>query len=150
MQILPVTPDDKAAILALFALDKKIWPSGVGQNWYWYWREHSTKEDWVKVVDDGGNLVGSAHWSTRRDGTRNLKDIIVHPSARGRGIGRMLVEHIQKNRTLEPVQFYRIILKTDHDSDANAFYQRLGFVKGDTLPSKSGTKLLTNYSLGAS
>lgn len=145
MQILPVTPDDKAAILALFALDKKIWPSGVGQNWYWFWREHSTKEDWVKVVDgnamvDGvdGQIVGSAHWSTRRDGTRNLKDIIVLPSARGQGIGRMLVEHIGRP----------IILKTDHDSDANAFYQRLGFVKGDTLPSKNGSKLLTNYSLG--
>lgn len=141
MQILPVEQTDAKEIQLLFAEDavsKTIWPTGVGQNWYWYWREKSTKEEWVKVMDGSHTvIIASAHWSVRKDGTRNLKDIVVQSSVRGQGIGRILIERIGRP----------IICKTDHDSAANHFYQRLGFVKGETLPSKSGKKLLTAYTL---
>ena len=136
MLIVDTTPDDKQAILQLFGLDKKIWPSGVGQNWYWFWREKSTKERWVKVLDHE-TIIASAHWSMRRDGIRNLKDIIVHPNVRGQNIGRLLITEIGRP----------IILKTDHDSEANGFYRHLGFEPGEEVPSKSGAKLLRVYRL---
>lgn len=136
MQIEPVTPDDKQEILRLFALDKKIWPSGIGQNWYWFWREKSTHEEWVKI-GARGIIVASAHWSVRRDGLRNLKDIIVDPAFRGAGLGRQLIAYIGRP----------IILKTDHDSEANGFYRHLGFQAGEEVRSKSGAKLLRVYRL---
>lgn len=135
MQILPVEVVDKAAIIALFALDKKIWPSGVGMSWYWFWNSPAKREYWVKAVE-GDKILGSVHWSVRRDDVRNLRDIIVSPTVRGKGIGKLLVEHVGSP----------VILKTDHDSEANRFYQHLGFVQGETRPSKNGKKLLTGYS----
>ena len=134
----PVTESDKKEIIALFGMDKKIWPSGIGMNWYWFWREKSTREDWVKIVE-GGEIIGSAHWSTRRDGIRNLKDIIIHPAHRGKGLGLQLIECIGRP----------IILKTDHDSEANGFYRHLGFEPGEEVRSKSGVKLLRVYRLPA-
>jgi GNAT superfamily N-acetyltransferase len=140
MHIDAVTPDDKVEIIRLFGLDKKIWPSGVGQNWYWYWREKSTKEAWVKVTDGVSGIIASAHWSVRRDGWRNLKDIIVHPNFRRHHLGQTLIDHIGRP----------IVLKTDHDSEANGFYRHLGFEPGEEVRSKSGAKLLRVYRLSAS
>lgn len=140
MLIVPVELADKTEVIKLFGLDKKIWPSGVDQNWYWYWREKSTKEEWVKVLaGDHQSIIGSAHWSLRRDGIRNLKDIIVHPDVRGQGVGKFLIDHIGRP----------IVLKTDHDSEANGFYRHLGFEPGEEVRSKSGAKLLRVYRLSA-
>jgi GNAT superfamily N-acetyltransferase len=136
-----VTPEDKDEILALFKQDdecKKIWGSGGGQQWYWFWHKDSGKQEyWVKAVDNDG-ILGFVHWSVRkRDGWRNLQDIIVAGKAQGLGIGRMLVNHIGRP----------IYLKTDHDSIANRFYQRMGFRQGDTVWSRNGRKQLTYYYL---
>lgn len=135
MRIVDVEVHDKEEIIKLFALDKKIWPSGVNQNWYWFWRPKTTMERWVKVLSGSGTILASAHWSIRKDGTKNLKDIIVRPDMRGQNLGRLLMNEIGRP----------VVLKTDHDSDANGFYLALGLTPGETVPSKRGTKLLRVY-----
>ncbi len=139
IEMLPVEESDKDEILALFKQDeetKKIWGSGGGQSWYWYWHKPEGKQEyWVKAVVSG-HIVGFIHWSVRkRDNWRNLQDVIVHKDVRGRRVGKQLVDHIGAP----------VYLKTDHDSLANSFYQRWGFRKGETVPSRNGKKLLTYY-----
>ena len=137
--ILPVTPEDKAEVAALFKADaeaKKIWPGGISMNWYFFWNGQKENNHWVKAVGPNGNILGSVHWTVRkRDGGRTLHDIAVLPSARGQGLGKILVDHIG----------LPITLKTDHDSQANGFYLKLGFVLQGQAQSRSGLKMFNVY-----
>ena len=143
IHIQPVEEFDKGEILALFRSDeeaRKIWSSGVGQSWYFYWDAGNPREHWVKAFEPGGRIIGSVHWLVRLDGWKSLRDIVVDPAARGQGVGRLLVEHLG----------LPIVLKTDQDSLANNFYRRLGFKIGETSLTRNGKKYVTAYTKEAS
>lgn len=137
--ITEVTRLDADDVLALFKTEKSIWSSGGGQAWYRYWQQRGPREYWVKAVEPPYcTLLGFVHWTIRRDGWRTLADIIVSPTARGRGVGKRLVEHLG-----DPIR-----LKTDVGAPSNEFYQRLGFRCVETKPSKNGKKQLNVYERG--
>jgi GNAT superfamily N-acetyltransferase len=144
-KIEPVQESDRQEIVALFGSDaeaQKIWGKDGGRVvWYWYWSQPAKKarKHWDKAVDvETGRILGCVHWVEHMNGWRTLKDIVVAPDARGQGVGRALVAQVG----------LPVYLKTDVDSLANGFYQRLGFTKGETMPSKKRTKMLTVYTMG--
>jgi GNAT superfamily N-acetyltransferase len=71
------------------------------------------------VYEEGGEVLGLA----ALDGME-AKRLYVHPSAQGRGIARLLFEHVEnlaRSRGLK-------ILSGDASPAAAAFYEKLGFV----------------------
>lgn len=82
----------------------------------------------LTVRDDDGSLLGLARTVSDDESICYLQDILVHPDARRRGVGRALVLHVQ--------QRYRhcmfIALSTDAGTTPDAalshpFYRSLGF-----------------------
>ncbi len=70
-----------------------------------------------------GTLVGLARVITDGATICYLQDVLVHPDARGIGIGRDLVE-----ASLRPYAHVRQkVLLTDHEPGQRAFYESLGF-----------------------
>lgn len=92
-------------------------------------------ETWVAVA--GEQLVGSVAfyrdvalegWSNLPTGWTGFRALIVHPAARGRGVGRLLVERcIERTREVgaPTLGIHSIALLTD----AIRLYERLGFVR---------------------
>ena len=80
---------------------------------------------WLYVAGAGEEIVGMIDWWARLDGTVVLYDIVVSPSARLCGIGRLLLEAMigwaREHRAAD------IRLKCPIDLPANKFYARLGF-----------------------
>ncbi|CAB4189874.1 NAT_SF domain containing protein [uncultured Caudovirales phage] len=123
IRISSAVESDGRDIMRMFATEKDIWPSGVKQPWYWFWKYPKRSERWDKLELDG-KIVGSIHWHMDRTGTRTVYDMIVHPDHRRRGLGRALLAHVGA-----PME-----LKTTHSHE---FYQALGFIRGDTKAGKT-------------
>jgi GNAT superfamily N-acetyltransferase len=71
------------------------------------------------VYEEGGEVLGLAALDRME-----AKRLYVHPSAQGRGIARLLFEHVEnlaRSRGLK-------ILSGDASPAAAAFYEKLGFV----------------------
>ena len=91
-------------------------------------------EVWV-AVEDGHVLgsvtfcpVGSAYREIARDDEGEFRMLAVSPSARGRGVGRALVEHCL-GRTRE-LGYAGIRMSTmDRMTSAHSVYERLGFTR---------------------
>lgn len=136
VRVVPITPEDKQAVVKMFNQEKKIWPWGGGVIFWRFFNNRGRTEQWVKAVIDD-QVVGFAHWAMKADNTRTLYDIIVSPEHRGKGVGRKLIDVIGT-----PID-----LKTDADADSNGFYNKLGFTRGETVPTKDGSKFTTSYHL---
>ena len=92
-------------------------------------------ETYIAAV--GGELVGSVAfyrdvalegWSNLPAGWAGFRALVVHPAARGRGVGRMLVERcLQRSREIEAptLGIHTIALL----ADAMRLYERIGFVR---------------------
>ena len=77
----------------------------------------------VVTARRSGTLVGLARVITDGATICYLQDVLVHPDARGIGIGRDLVE-----ASLRPYAHVRQkVLLTDHEPGQRAFYESLGF-----------------------
>ena len=83
----------------------------------------------VTVRDDDGDLLGLVRTVSDGESICYVQDILVHPSAQRRGVGRMLLREIQER--------YRhcmfVALSTDAADTTDAllshpFYRSLGFV----------------------
>ena len=91
-------------------------------------------EVWV-AVEDGQLLgtvtfcpVGSAYREVGRDDEGEFRMLAVSPSARGRGVGRALVEHcLGRARELGYVGIR--MSSMDRMASAHRVYERLGFVR---------------------
>lgn len=69
-----------------------------------------------------GEQVGYARVVTDRATFAWLCDVYVAPAARGRGLGKALVEAVREE--LEPYGLRRVLLATE---DAHGLYERIGF-----------------------
>lgn len=89
------------------------------------------------VASDGGEIVGSVAfyrdvalegWSNLPAGWTGFRALVVHPAARGRGVGRSLVERcLERSRELgaATLGIHTVALLRD----AIRLYERLGFVR---------------------
>jgi GNAT superfamily N-acetyltransferase len=137
------TEDDLDAIAALFAPALEQY-RGRGGEWLLdaYLAElldvggrFETAETYVAIT--AGRVVGSVAfyadvalegWSTLPQGWSGFRALVVHPDARGAGVGRLLVEHCAR-RTREvgaPVLGIHTVSLLE---DAVRLYGRLGFVR---------------------
>jgi putative acetyltransferase len=77
--------------------------------------------DEVWIVEDGGRVVG---YVSLAPSTFEIDSVYVAPEAAGRGVGRVLMEHI-----LDVAREHRLeTVWLDASSNAIPFYQRMGFV----------------------
>ncbi len=83
------------------------------------------------VAEQDDDLVGFVDYHRRRDGQITLYHIAVVPLARAQGVGRALVEALE--RVGHETGTSRIALKCPVDLPANAFYQAYGFQLAETL-----------------
>lgn len=133
LEIRPVRPADAAWVLPLFTANQSILgPASVA--WHRFWAGARTRNHWIVIEG-----LAFVHYRRRLDGVYVIDEIAVDAAAKGRGLGRRLVERIGL-----PIE-----LKTDADNaESNAFYQRLGFYPAGTKRSKSGKKLFRLWRKG--
>ena len=85
------------------------------------------------AVEDGhilgcASLCVTCHPLGRKGG---IEDVVVSPAARGRHLGRQLMEHIIAfGRTLAPIELY--LTSRPSREAANLLYQSLGFHRHET------------------
>ncbi|WP_121252291.1 tRNA (guanosine(37)-N1)-methyltransferase TrmD [Nocardioides ferulae] len=102
--------------------------------------EGSLQEWDTYVVRSAGRLVGSVRG--RLDGqTWEIGRLMVAPDLRGRGLGRLLLEHAQRTAPAEATA-YRLFTGK-HSVDNLRRYKKAGFSVRETLPGRSGPVVLT-------
>jgi len=78
------------------------------------------------LVEQNGNPVGFASFSTVAPGIGKLHKLYVHQSTQGQGLGKLLVEHIIAQ--LKSQSFHTLRLNVNRYNKARFFYEKLGFV----------------------
>lgn len=81
------------------------------------------------AVGEDGRLLGFATVEVRPDGACELEDLFVEPEAMGRGVGRALVRDAQARARAGDCPRMTVVA---HARTAG-FYERLGFVAGETV-----------------
>jgi ribosomal protein S18 acetylase RimI-like enzyme len=124
----PAQPADEAQLRKLWALkDAQFWP--FAYTWKSFWEKPPAGAKWI-VVECDGELVGSCHYRERpKDGYRYIHEIVVAPSARRRGIGKLMLDQIG-----DPIE-----LKTnDTNKVSNAFYRAHNFYLAGKQTARNG------------
>lgn len=93
-----------------------------------------TQPMWAALALDGGRAVGMVHWVTHRscwtiEDNCYLQDLFATPDARGRGVGRALIEHVYAAaRAMGCARVYWLT----HETNANAMllYDRIAEKSG--------------------
>lgn len=80
---------------------------------------------------------GLLHYHLRRDGQLTIREIIVLPGERCKGIGRLMLQAM-KSRHPEALS---VFAKCPADLPSNNWYARMGFVLEGTETTKSGRRL---------
>lgn len=101
------------------------------------WREQLTGS-WIVQARVGGSVVGSAglgpHWEPGREQTATLWGMYVTPSARGRGVGELLV-HAVLDEARRRGHAEVVLEVANTNTGAIALYERCGFTPtGATSP----------------
>jgi GNAT superfamily N-acetyltransferase len=89
-----------------------------------WWRDWARWRWWVAELE--GRKVGIASWFVHDDGLAILIAMYVQPAARGRGLGRELVEAVCQDARV--AGHSRIGLGVTVGSPAKRLYERCGFV----------------------
>lgn len=88
------------------------------------------------VAYDDGELVGSAQlahaWQPNSPHRSEVVKLVVHRRARGRGIGRALMERLEAEARAEGRTL--LLLDTVSGSAADRLYERLGWTRFGTVP----------------
>jgi ribosomal protein S18 acetylase RimI-like enzyme len=87
-------------------------------------------ELWFLAEAEGGSLAGAALCWT----SAFLKDLVVHESRRGRGLGAALVHHVLGEFRRRDAAAVDLKVESDNPSEAQRLYERLGFVVVERLP----------------
>ncbi len=91
-------------------------------------REEAKKSVIFKIVEDR-RIIGSIR-AFKKDGTCHIEKLMVHPDYRNKGLGRKLMEAVEKAFVKS-----RFELHTGHLSEKNLyFYEKLGYKKYRTVP----------------
>ncbi len=90
----------------------------------------------VVTVWDGKTLIGFARATSDGVYRAGIWDVVIHPSYRGWGLGRKLVETVLTHPQVNKVE--RVYLTT---TNQQSFYERIGF-----KPNSTTTMVLYNHS----
>jgi predicted GNAT family acetyltransferase len=89
---------------------------------------------WVLVAEIGGQVIGFANYRHRQDQQTTLYEICVTAPHRNDGVGVLLIEALIEESQSQGKR--RVLLRCPQESQANAFYCRLGFQKIGTEEGK--------------
>ena len=78
------------------------------------------------IVESAGKPVAFASYSTIEPGVSKLQKIYVHPDTQGKGIGKLLIDHIISD--LQSRSFHTLRLNVNRYNKARFFYEKIGFV----------------------
>jgi ribosomal protein S18 acetylase RimI-like enzyme len=84
------------------------------------------------ILVDGG----LCHWHLRRDGQITIREIIVLPEVRGRGVGRKMLQELMSVSSASS-----IFAKCPADLPANGWYEAIGFEDEGKEITRSGRDL---------
>lgn len=119
---------DRADLLDVLRIEKASFP----QPWpYSAFQRFVGKSGFLVAVSEGnvvGYIVSDVTPNFGRD-IGHVKDIAVHPSARGNGVGRMLLERGLFSLALDDASIVKLEVRQSNDA-AQALYRDVGF---DTL-----------------
>ena len=87
-------------------------------------------ELWFLAEAEGDLLAGAALCWT----SAFLKDLVVHESWRGRGLGTALVHHVLSEFRRRGAPAVDLKVQSDNPSGAHRLYEQLGFVIVERLP----------------
>jgi GNAT superfamily N-acetyltransferase len=73
---------------------------------------------------EGGRMVGFTLVISDLTYRATIWDVIVRPSHQGRGVGKLMMQHVLEHPDLQTVTNFVLLTKDQH-----AFYERLGFRK---------------------
>lgn len=134
----PITPDDDRAVCDLIC--NTLAEHGcIGEGYasqdeetqamHRYY-DGETSQYWV-IVKNAGEVLGGGGFARLKgtlpdDGIAELQKLYFHPSLRGQGFGKRLIQHIEKAAAQSG--FRRLYLETtSHMENAIGLYQHLGF-----------------------
>ena len=85
---------------------------------------------------DGDALVGTVQlvhaWPPNQPHRADVTKLLVHRSARGRGVGRLLMEALEEHARVDGKTV--LVLDTVTDGDAHRLYARLGWTEVGEIP----------------
>lgn len=127
-----LTPADEARYEEIFRLHETLFRTLIEPIWGWHesWQRPNFRSNWeacdtsVIVVD--GKVIGYLQTLQTPDHLQ-LKNVGLLPPYRGRGIGRKLVEDVQKAARTLGLPVVLSVFATN--PDAVHFYERMGFAK---------------------
>lgn len=127
--IRPGRPADAAAILALEALFPGDRMSAASVR-----RFLRVPSAHVLVAERDGAVLGNLIWLTRRGSRRaRIYSVVVAPEARGLGLGRRLVETMQRDAAAAGCEAATLEVRADNTA-ARALYAALGYRETARLP----------------
>jgi diamine N-acetyltransferase len=77
------------------------------------------------MVEQDGEAVAFAAYSTIEPGVSKLHKIYVHQKTQGQGIGKLLIDHIVSQLRTQDIHTLR--LNVNRQNKARFFYEKLGF-----------------------
>lgn len=130
----PIRPEDSPAVIDLVGAAYAEYPGcvldlpGVDDDLPELSRRWVSAGGGGWVVEDAGQVVACVGWAPVRDGVVELKRLYVAALARGRGLGRSLVDLVV--RTADQHGATSVELWSDtRFLDAHRLYERTGFVR---------------------
>jgi GNAT superfamily N-acetyltransferase len=110
---------DLAQLLELYQITWWAQDRTVGQVRRALEHSHPVLSAW-----EGGRMVGFTRVISDLTYRATIWDVIVRPSHQGRGVGKLLMQHVLEHPDLKTVTNFVLLTKDQH-----AFYERLGFRK---------------------
>jgi GNAT superfamily N-acetyltransferase len=98
-----------------------------------WWAQDRTREQVRRALEhsrpvisawEGRRMVGFTRVISDLTYRATIWDVIVRPSHQGRGVGKLLMQHVLEHPDLRTVTNFVLLTKDQH-----AFYERLGFRK---------------------